>query len=722
LRLAAAVLLCAAAALYAQPSPIRIPKVSRAPKMADFLEGRPREAELTVTEFHQYMPRDGAPASQPTTAYLSYDDSNLYAVFVCKDDPALIRARVARREQIMEDDRANLVIDTFHDHRRAYWFDVNPYGVQADGVVTDGVEDDPSWDTLWYSAAKITADGYIAMITLPFKSIRFKPSEHQTWGLVLARWIIRNNEFAVWPNFSRKQGGFVRQGGDLAGLQDISPGRNLQIIPYGSFAASRYLDSAAPALRSERDVRAGVDAKAVLRDSFALDLTVNPDFSQVESDEPQVTVNQRYEVFFPEKRPFFLENAGFFKTPATLFFSRRIADPEFGARLTGKHGRWALGALAVDDRAPGERDGTGRRAVAGVFRLQREFLKDSGAAVMATDYEYGGTHSRVASFDTHVRVLPNWVLTAQLMSSDTRLPGGRRISGPAYEVEWQHGGRHFRSETRYSDRSPDFRAGLGFIERVDVRELSHEGGYLWRPEDSPIQAIGPVVDLSINYDRTGRLQDWMVAPNFVIELPRMTEISLGRTELYEFYAGQGFRKSHSEVEVSSEWKRWLAFAAEIERGSDVNLYPAAGVRPFAGGFTEASASVTVRPNPRLRIDNTYLYSSLSWRGESVFRNHIARLKTNYQFSRELSLRAIFDYAGVLPNESLVDLEREKHIGGDVLLTYMVNPGTALYVGYTDLYDNYELDPRISPALKRTAFPGLNTGRQVFVKLSYLFRF
>ncbi|HWR50386.1 MAG TPA: DUF5916 domain-containing protein [Bryobacteraceae bacterium] len=721
MRRLAGVLILVAVAATAQQSPLSIPKVARAPKLIDFLENRPREAELIVTEFHQFQPRDGAPVTQPTTAYLSYDDKNLYAAFVCKDDPELIRARVAKREQIMEDDRVNLVIDTFHDHHRAYWFDVNPYGVQADGVVTDGVEDDPSWDTLWYSDARFTKDGYVAMITLPFRSIRFRPGD-ESWGLVLARWIMRNNEFSVWPDFNRKQPGFVRQGGDLEGFQGISPGRNIQLIPYGSFGKSRYLDVPAEAFTSDNDLRAGLDAKVVLKDAFALDVTLNPDFSQVESDEPQVTVNQRYEVFFPEKRPFFLENQGFFKMPETLFFSRRIADPEFGTRLTGKYGHWALGALAIDDRAPGQRDGSGERAKAGVFRLQREFLRDSNAAAFVSDYEYRGTYNRVAALDTRLRVLPNWILTGQAITSQTRLANGSRMAGPAYRTDFQHSGRHFQSQTTYTDRSPTYRAQLGFVPKVDTRQVQNITGYTWRPERGRLVAIRPSVTSHIDYDRTGRLQEWNIHPRFFVELQPMTEITFGRSDSYEWYRGSGFSKHHTEVEFESEWFRWLALTGDLQRGSELLYYPASGLAPFTSRSTNAETGFTLRPRARLRLDQTYIYTALSWRGQSVFTNHIARFKANYQFNRALSLRTILDYNSVLPNRTLVDLDKEKHLGADVLLTYMVHPGTALYIGYTDLYDNLKLDPRISPALKRTDFPDLNTGRQIFVKLSYLFRF
>jgi len=721
-------------------APVRIPRVTRPPKLSDFLAGTPREAELVISDFRQFSPGDGAPVSQPTTAYLSYDDKNLYVAFVFKDDPNLIRARVAKREQIMSDDRISICIDTFHDHRHMYWFDVNPYGIQADGNVTDGVEDDPSWDTLWRSEAKITKDGYVGLAAIPFKSIRFPTDEEQTWGLILIRWITRNNESSSWPFVSRRRPGFVQQGGDMTGLRNISPGRNVQLIPYGLFARSRFLDSASsasPNFQTENESRAGLDVKTVLKDALTLDVTLNPDFSQVESDEPQVTVNQRFEVVYPEKRPFFMENAGYFKTPQQLFFSRRIVDPRFGARLTGKVGKWALGVLAVDDRAPGEQVDPddplyGAQAGIGVVRLQRELRGNSNVAVMATSTDFGPTHNRVYSLDTRLQLLPNWILTGQAMSSDTRLRDGQHLAGPAYYLLWAHSGKHFISETAYSDRSPGFRAQLGYFNRVDIREASHTVGYKWRPEGRSLVSFGPKLKGMINYDRSGRLQDWSVNPEFEIELTRMTEIALERWEGFELFANRGFRKHHNEAEITSEWKKWLSVNAAFSNGSSVNYYPAEGLQPFLGNLLEAQGGFTLRPTPRIRVDESYIYNAMKTNSESglasvpsgtsIFNNHIVRSKANYQFNREMSLRVIVDYNSVLPNSTLVDLDKEKHFGVDALFTYMLNPGTAFYVGYTDLYDNWRLDPTRSPNLIRTDFPGLNTGRQFFVKLSYLFRF
>ncbi|MGQ9635382.1 MAG: DUF5916 domain-containing protein [Bryobacteraceae bacterium] len=722
---------------------LQIPKVTRAPRLADFLNGTPREGVLAVSDFRQYSPGDGIPITQPTTAYLSYDSKNLYVAFVCKDDPKLIRAHLAKHDQILTDDRVIINIDTFLDRRHMYWFDINPYGVQADGNITDGVEDSPSWDTLWYAEGRITEDGYVVLATIPFKSLRFPAKSEHTWGLILGRYIQRNNEIALWPYLSSRKPGWVQQGGDLEGLRDISPGRNMQFIPYGLYSRSRYLDappSGAPGLLWDTEARGGVDAKVVWKDAFTLDVAVNPDFSQVESDEPQVTVNQRYEVYFPEKRPFFLENARFFTTPQTLFFSRRIADPRFGARLTGKLGPWSLGAMFADDRGPGKTTpagsaGHGDHSPVGVFRLQREFTRNgrnSNVGVIATSQEFAGSYNRVYAVDAQWQILRNWLIQAQATGSNTREMSGQKLAGPSYRAGFYHQGRHFISETRYLDISPNFRSWLGFFPRLDIRELHQRSGYQWRYDQGWLQSLGPEFTGAINYDRQGRLRDWNLVPEFRMSLIRGTDLSIYHEQAYELYQGRGFRRPLSAIRFRTEWLSRFWIQAQWFQGAAINYNPSAGLPPFLGQAKRFEGAVTLRPEARLQIEGTYLFSELrtgeksglsgAHPGEVVFQNHLIRAKFNYQFNRRHSLRFIADYDSVLPNSKWTSLSKEKRLGLDALYTYMLNPGTALYLGFTDQRENYRLDPFRSPALYRTTGLDLSTGRQFFVKLSYLLRF
>jgi hypothetical protein len=659
--------------------------------------------------------------------------------FIAKDDPKLIRARVAKRKQILTDDRVTINIDTFHDHTHAYWFDVNPYAIQLDGITTDAYGDDFSWEGLWYSEAKITPDGYVVLITVPFKTIRFPDAAEQHWGVMLGRFIGRNNEFSMWPYITRRKlPQFVAQFGHVEGLQGISPGRNVQFIPYGLVSGQKYLDrtpGAVPGIVTEPAGRGGVDAKVVIKDALTLDMTFNPDFSQIESDEPQVTVNQRYEVFFPEKRPFFLENNSYFTTPQNLFFTRRVIDPEYGLRLTGKLGRWGIGVLAADDRAPGKQVAAddplrGKRAVNGVLSLQRDFFKDSHLRLFVTDREFASEYNRVGSLDTRLHLKRDFFLVGQAATSATRGQTDGAYTGNDYFVRLSRTDRKTQYYSTYTDRSPGFRAELGYIPRVDIREFKNRFGVKKWFEKRTVMNVGAAVVALGNWNRQGDTQDWMVAPEVSLEMLRLTQFVYSYSEIFELYRGQGFRYHANNFVAKTEWYKWLAAQATYMYGTGVNYYPAFGLQPFLANSSQLNAGVTVRPTSRLRVDETYLQSRLTTRPGSplapasttVFTNNILRTKANYQFTRALSFRAIVDYNAVEPNRALIDVQRTRKVGYDLLLTYLLHPGTALYVGYTDIYQNLRLDPSRPPYLQYGPYPYLNTGRQLFAKLSYLFRF
>ncbi len=291
-------------------------------------------------------------------------------------------------------------------------------------------------------------------------------------------------------------------------------------------------------------------------------------------------------------------------------------------------------------------------------------------------------------------------------------------------------GRTLQYYTNYTDRSPGFQADLGYIPRVDIRQVKNRLGYRWWRDKKTLVNYGPAVVVLGNWNRAGRNQDWEVDAEWGMQFTRLTSFTYSRTEAFELYNGFGFRKGYNNFVLGSEWFKWLAVAATYTHGSAVNYYPAAAYTPFVGRGQTGDLEVTLRPTARLRLDEIYLYSHLStppgWQGgagqTTIYTNHIVRSKVNYQFTRELSLRAIVDYNGVLPNSSLVSLDRTKRFGYDLLLTYLLHPGTALYVGYTDIYQNYLFNPSLPPYLQYTNSPNMNTGRQIFAKISYLLRF
>jgi hypothetical protein len=715
---------------------VQIPRVSRPPRLEDFLAGVPRQAETRIDDFRQREPADGVPASKPTTAYLSYDAKNFYVVFVCEDEPEKIRARMSKRDDIGDDDQVRIYLDTFLDHQHAYIFGANPLGVQLDGTVIEGHDADFKFDTLWYSRGRLTGNGYIVWLAIPFNSLRFKNASPQTWGIALSRLVNRKDETAYWPYVSRQTDGLLQQMGTVNGMEQVATGRNIQIIPYATLTQTTLPNASYTDYQPHAQGRAGFDTKLVLHHALTLDATVNPDFSQVESDDPQVTINQRYEVYFPEKRAFFNENANYFQTPIDLFFSRRIQDPEFGARLTGQVGPWTLGALASDDRAPGELlqpadRSYGSRAMIGVFRLQRKIGDRLWFGGLVTSDSFGSTSNRVFAFDTFARLNPNWSFSAQVARSFSHDPTDRSLEGGAYFAEVTNNGEHFSYLSKFSQLGADFRTAVGFVPRLDVRSMEHYAAYYWRPENRKILSFGPSFSTTVDWDTKNQLQDWSTYADFKIDFARSTGVTVSRFDSKELFEGLWFLHGTTGIAVYSDWLRWLSTYASYNQGSSINYSPADGLPPFLGNSSEAEFGFTLHPKPRLTVGESYYFVNLRTRtgselaaqlspGEhTVYDNHLMRTKVNYQFSRALSVRAIVDYDALLANSVLLSDEPYKKLTGDLLVTYQLNPGTALFCGYTSNYENINREPFAPYSFGRFGPPGTLTGRQFFVKISYL---
>jgi hypothetical protein len=726
---------------------VTIKRVTRPPELEDFLGMGPSPdlaPQLTkVSGFLQREPSDGEPSSQLTEVYMGYDDDNLYVIFVAFDsEPERVRARMGRRESIdRDDDLVWVKMDTFNDERRGFVFNCNPYGIQRDSLFVSGVGEDMSWDTLWYSRGERTDQGYVVWVALPFKSLRFSNEEQQTWGLLLERWIPRSNDWSFWPQASSRIEGFFNQTSYIE-LENISPGRNIQLIPYAASRSFRALDPDLPEgpdfVEDLRDVNVGLDAKFVIKDSLALDATVNPDFSEVESDEPQVTVNKRFEVFFPEKRPFFIENAQYFQTPFNLVFTRRIADPLLGARLTGKIGPWAIGALVTDDEAPGRRalPGTplhGQNASYGIFRVSRDVFEEGSVGAIYTDWSFEESSNRVGGADFRFKLTPNLVLSGQAVTSSTTSLGERDVAGPAYNLELQRSGRQLTTSFKYRDVSDGFRSVAGFVTRRDIREVSYRIQYLFRPEGNLI-SWGPSFRVDGVWDHDGTLLDEFYDPaliwNFVgrttlLFILNKKDETLRPKDFPVLVENRTFPKAAPGIGFQSSLFPAVTFGATYLQGTTINFNPPRGSEPEKADLTSAELKLTLRPANAHRIDTTYLLTRLTEPsdGASVFDNNIFRVKWNWQFNRELSLRLIGQYDSLLSNETLTSLPTVKNFNFDALVTYLVNPWTALYVGYNGNAQNIDLihTPNGRELIRpRSAFE--NDAWQVFVKFSYLFRF
>jgi hypothetical protein len=742
------------AALVERTRPvISIPLLSHPPVLEDFLSMHPSgpiALRMTkVAKFIQRDPKDGVASSQRTEVYLGYDHKDIYFVFVCFDkEPQQTRARLSRREDIFDDDTVEVMLDTFHDERRAYVFQANALGVQWDGTYAEqGQGDfgnfDSSWDTVWDSKGKLTPQGFVVWIAIPFKSLRFSADEEQSWGIILNRTIPRTNENTFWPEITRRVDGRLNQEATLRGMNGIEPGRNLQFIPYGIFRSFRAVDTRDPLpyFEAADQGRFGLDSKFILHDSLVLDVTANPDFSQVESDQPQITTNQRFEVFFPEKRPFFLENADYFSTPLDLVFTRRIADPQFGTRLTGREGPYSLGMFVVDDRGPGFLAADGdpsfhKDAYFAIGRLKRDIAKQSTIGAIFTDREFDGSFNRVGGLDTQLKLAKNWTFLGQGVASSTRNLDGSYEAGPAYKGDLQYNDLHTNYDLQYNDISPNFVSEPGYVPRVDMREVRQLVKYQLRPEGNLLLSWGPAMFVNRIYGHEGTFLDGSYEPHINFQLKGQTYLDLIPYASYPeqlrpkdfsaLPAVAAYNQHQVEGAFGTSYFRWFALQGYYGRGTGVNYSPPAKQAPMLDNSDTGEILITFRPLSSLKIDNTYLLNRLVDRatGMSVFTNHIIRSEWNYQITRALSLRLIPQYTTVLSNPRFTSLPRSKQFNADFLITYLVHPNTAIYVGYNSDLQNLvsPLDYDVNGNLLRTRGRYLNDGRQFFVKLSYLFRF
>ena len=761
----AAVLNCAVCAI-ATDTVLRIPRITHPPKLEDFEGMAPHGAAQELARedvFIQRNPSDGKPATERTEAYLGYDSQNLYIVAMCWDHNHGVRASLTRREPAStnnnsgpfeSDDYVEITLDTFEDQRHAFVFDVNPKGVQADALWTEGQGPDYSWDTLWYSRANSTPDGYVIWVSIPFRSLRFHPVGVNTWGVTISRYNARANEYDYWPRVSSRLSGLLNQEAKVTGFQDVSPGRNLQFIPYvesQTFRSLNTLDPSNPFFDSASfRGKAGLDAKAVFHDSLVLDATVNPDFAQVESDEPQNTVNQRFEVFFPEKRPFFLENSNFFEAPLIavglqprMVFTRRIADPTFGVRLTGKQGPWNLGFLVADDRSPGLEVLPGdpayhQRAYFAIGRVSHDLGEQSSIGAMFTDREFMGQFNRAGGLDGTFHLNKNWNASYRGYMSSTLDGTGYRF-GQTHDAVLFGTGRRFTFNLEYLDITPNFAADAGFIQRTDQRTINQYGHFYWRPEGKHLVFHGPEENGLQLWDHTNTTLQQVLSFDYVFGFQR--NIIFAPIVAYESdvlrpidFTGLPANHKYSQDAVGIVFRGspWRAFSwnTRIIRDGTVVVVPAAGQLPFTGDETAIFQTIGVKPIDRLQIDNTYILERVV-NGQirhAVVNSNIARTKWNYQFTREFSLRFIAQYNGLVANQAYSSLGNSKNMNFDVLFTYLLHPGTAVYVGYNSNLLNQPglcIPEPAQPCVPNTPIPlhvpYINDSRQVFIKLSYLFR-
>ncbi len=712
-----------------------IPHVQEPPKLIDYAKAEPQGHGLKITDFRQRSPADGAPITRATTAYLSFDDTHFYAVFVAKDDPKLVRARIAKREDIDGDDFVILELDTFRDKRHSFSFFVNPYGVQLDSKRTEGFEPDTNFDTQWESEGQLTEDGYVVRIAIPFKSLRFKSADVQTWGLGVGRVIARLNEEAFWPHLTKRVAGIVPQLAEVQIPEKLNVGRNAQITPFVLARNAKALDSenlSKPLWQGENKVQGGVDAKWVMGDAAALDVTIKPDFSDVDSDDPQIVVGKRYEVLFPEKRPFFLENASSFQTPNPLFFSRRIAQPSAGVRITGKADTWSYGSLLIDDDLA--TDTSSGKAHIAVARVQKDVAPRWSVGGLLTDRRDATDRETVFGIDSRYLYDDNWIFQAQVARSQKQDRGDAGNQGKASSstdahlnyLEAKHSGHHLEYLAKYVDISKGFANTLAFLPRTDYKQFHQEAKVFQHIEDADfLQRYGAVVNAEISRNQQNQLQDWVLDAGLLLEGSHDSWFELFTRHGFEKYEGQSFNKRGWLVSSGTAWLDWLRVITEFGEIDAINYTPAPAVTPSLGKSRSMDLNLIFKLHPQWKLEERILWNDLKQNsavgGESVFRNLMFRSKLTYQMTRFLGFRMIADYHSLASNRKLSSLESGKQLNTDFQVNYTLSPGTSIIAGYGNRQEN--LAQIGNPSyLVRTEDLQLRTGRRAFIKLNYLYQF
>ena len=753
-----------AAVFNGRTSPLNV----NAPRLAEkvVVDGRLDEAAWQrasiLTGFSTYNPVDGRAAQDSTEVRLWYAADAIYVGIRAWALPGTVRATLAERDRIQNDDWIALHLDTFNDHRRSFVFVVNPLGVQADGMRSEqspgpGISKsslqaiDLSQDYVWQSAGHVLEDGYEVEIRIPFKSIRFQTGSSQDWGLQIVRQTQRTGFQDTWTPTSKSNQSFLAQEGFLRGMTGMERGLVLDLTP--SFTT---ITSGTP--KSDKwhyGVRndAGADVRWGVTPNFTLNATANPDFSQIETDVGQIPGDVRFASFYPELRPFFLEGSEQFDAPNKLVNTRSIVQPIGAIKLTGKIPRTDVGVLSAVDAASSSSDGKSH-PIFNIVRLRRDIGDQGTAGLVFTDRTEGGQYNRVAGFDSRLQFAKLYSAEFRLAGSITHNDSTQR--GALWEVNQGRSGRGYGNRFSLQGFSPGFKTQSGFVNRVDFvkgqmnqrfTSFGTKGGWwdqrqhfltgtaLWTYND--FSRSRRPLELQLTLDNSLQMRGgWRVS--VTPELQRTAFDARRYANVYTVPNGgrdttvftPGVAQGTIDVALRVNTPQWREVGASIAvtAGTKPEFFETSTVRR-----RDVEATVDFRPTPQVRVGTLILYQRLvRERDGSEFSSQIVpRLRLEYQFSRALFLR----FVGQLESRqrsALRDPQSEqallrrntngsyalqgatKSLLGrvDWLVSYLPSPGTVAYVGYGSALDASEtMRPN---ELKRTS-------DGAFVKFSYLYR-
>jgi uncharacterized protein DUF5916/cellulose/xylan binding protein with CBM9 domain len=696
----------------AVPPDLRARRALTAPKIDGLLDDDVWTGEaLPLERWVSYNPLRGeaAPGHQRTSVWIAYDERAVYFAFRCNDaEPAKIRTTITRRDNAWNDDWVAVSLDSSRAGQVAYHMFVNPSGIQMDGLNTGSNGEDMSPDWVWQSAGHIDEQGYTVEIRLPLESIRFRGGMDVRMGIMFFRHNSRLGVSWSWPEMP--PGKWVFETHVPLVFAELHQPRVLEVIPSGTLSSNEIRPIGRPWPGATNKGDAGVSAKYGLTSSIALDATVNPDFSQVESDAFQIEVNQRFPIFFSEKRPFFMEGLGLFNLAGTggdasmrtAVHTRRIIDPSAGVKVTGASGRESFALLSTSDAS------TGDQTMFTIGRAVHNFGQGQYVGALVTDSEFQSQHNRVAGGDFVGRRGEHVTFNGSLLYADSRQADGESRQGVAAQGSYSYNSRRLNVSGQVEHYDRDFQMETAFINRVGLSRWWGWHQVQFYPDPTRygwIKRVAPFTWMAVAKDRVQGGTELFALPGLQFNFTRQGNLRIQFGRGHETFVGQRFTTGTVRVGGGAQITKWLNFYGSIDGGPGIFYDPA---NPFQGAGASRYLEIGLQPNARLDLRASYNFAKFDREtGEKVFGVHILNLRDTYQFTSRFLVRATVQY----------DSSRRR-ILEDFLASYELAPGTVVHFGYGSVAESLSLQPggQLGPYSPYQA-----TARALFSKVSYLFR-
>jgi len=686
--------------------PYIVPKTDSEVRLDAILEEEAWENALVLELKYEVRPGENVTPPVRTEVLLTYDKENLYAAFRCYDPkPSAIRAHLRDRDTLGGDDWIALILDTFNDNRRSFDFIVTAQGVQFDQIETQ-TNEDPGWDTIWDCSSRITDWGYAVEISIPFSSLRFQRKEGpQVWGFDAVRRYPREHAYHIglFPR-DRSNNCYLCQAVKIKGFEGASPGLNIEINPtvIGARTDARADFPQGDLEKEYQDAEAGLTARWGMTPNLTLNLTANPDFSQVEADAWQLDINQPFALFYPERRPFFTEGADFFSALENVIYTRMIRDPRWGFKLTGKEGTHTIGAYAVRDEItnlvfPGSQgsssDSLDQANTSSVFRYKKDFGRRYTVGLLATDREGEDYYNRVYGFDLDFRFTRTNQIQLLVLGSKTRYPAevasnnnqpGGSFSDHLVSFEYDHYTRTWGWWTDYEQAGPEFRADLGYYPRVGYRNA--EGGlrYRWNAPAGSWWSLF-MVGSEVNYfeDWDGNLLNRGASLWFAYNGTMQSSFFFQGARIREGYNNRLFDQTYFAIEGGFWPDSNLMLLLSTIFGDQIDYE-----NTRLGKRFRLSPYVTYNLGKHLRISLSHTFERMSVQDARLYTANITQSTAVYQFNVRTFFRAIIQYVDYDYNVGNYTFEKDpkfKRFFTQLLFSYKINPRTLLFLGYSDNY-------------------------------------